>query len=74
MQYALSECNATQESNFVTFSGPCVACGERQKVKVTLSELKAYKNGSLIQNALRRLTSPEREFLISGFCGHCWDK
>jgi hypothetical protein len=34
----------------------------------------AWKEGMLIQDAMPELSADERQLLISGTCGKCWDK
>ena len=48
-------------------------CGDRQTVLVKKTDLRAWKNGEYIQNAMPYLNVDERELLISGTCGPCFD-
>lgn len=52
----------------------CMACGEASIVELTDSEQVALDSGALIQNALPHRTADERELLITGTHGECWDK
>ncbi len=52
----------------------CIYC--KRGVVIEVSEL-AFNNwnaGALAQDALRELTDDEREILISGICGTCFDE
>lgn len=53
----------------------CVKCREPKTVSCTDDEYVAWKNsGALIQNAMPNVPKEERELLISGYCGDCWEK
>ena len=41
---------------------------------VNLHDMGRWQNGSLIQDAMPYLSADERELLISGTCGTCFDK
>ena len=51
----------------------CVQCKETQHLTVGTADLTNWENGELIQNAMPYLTADEREVLISGICGTCFD-
>ena len=51
----------------------CQKCGDSQTMLVKKTDLRAWKNGEYIQNAMPYLTGDERELLISGTCGPCFD-
>jgi hypothetical protein len=44
------------------------------KLTVSLAEYLAWCEGKLIQKAMPELTKDERELLISGTCGPCFDR
>tara|TARA_Y100000296_G_scaffold55069_1_gene63222 strand:+ start:227 stop:469 length:243 start_codon:yes stop_codon:yes gene_type:complete len=50
----------------------CVRCGETTIITAKVSDIIAWKEGELIQNALPYLTKEERELLISNTCGKCF--
>ena len=52
----------------------CVRCGDQFDMVVPTHGLIAWKEGMLIQDAMPELSADERELLISGICGKCWDK
>lgn len=52
----------------------CRQCKSLVRLAMPESGWQAYKAGELIQRALPTLTADEREILISGFCGPCYDK
>ena len=41
---------------------------------VTAEEIKAWKAGMLIQDAMPRLTTDEREFMMTGITAQEWEK
>ena len=48
--------------------------GEYQvEMAVDVDDYTSWENGELIQTALPYLTADEREVLISGMCGPCFD-
>lgn len=52
----------------------CPMCGKRDKVKVYPSHLKAWQSGIVIQKAMPELNTDEREQMITGICGKCWNE
>lgn len=52
----------------------CRTCENISTFIVTESGWSAWRNGTLIQNALPELNKADRELLISGTCGDCWNK
>tara|TARA_Y100000296_G_scaffold73682_1_gene91423 strand:- start:308 stop:457 length:150 start_codon:yes stop_codon:yes gene_type:complete len=42
-------------------------------MQVQAEDYEAWENGELIQNAMPYLSADEREVLISGMCGPCFD-
>lgn len=52
----------------------CISCHETSRLEVDENAYRNWKNnGMLIQKALPSLTDGERELLISGICGECFD-
>ena len=52
----------------------CPICGEVQYVRVNKEAYNKWKNKEgLIQDLMPELTPEQRELLISGTCGACWD-
>jgi hypothetical protein len=51
----------------------CVRCKETQHITVGTADLSTWNNGGLIQDAMPYLSAGEREILISGVCGTCFD-
>lgn len=52
----------------------CVRCGETTIITAKVSDIIAWKEGGLIQNALPYLTKGERELLISNTCEKCFSE
>ena len=57
-----------------TLQAQCVSCKDTHVLMVNNHDLKRWEGGELIQNAMPYLTPDERELLISGVCGKCFDK
>ena len=51
----------------------CWKCSDAHSIRVKPSDYKEWQEGELIQDVLYYLTEDERELLISGTCGDCWD-
>jgi hypothetical protein len=52
----------------------CPECRQVSEVMVDPEDYAEWKQGVLIQNAFPYLSNEERERLITGICGKCWDK
>lgn len=53
----------------------CRCCGEEHKISVPMNAYHEWRQGHrMIQDALPSLTVDERELLLSGICGVCFDK
>ena len=52
----------------------CPICNHEHSVTVDEEKWKKYQNGEgNIQNIFSELSAAEREILITGICGKCWD-
>lgn len=58
----------------VAVRGPCYQCSTPQEVIVDDAALRKFRAGGFAQDCFPGLTADQREFLISGICGECWDK
>lgn len=65
--------HAKQTGNNIEIEAQCIKCRAVTPITVTVQELKAYWNGSVIQEAFSNLDCDQRELLISGICGKCFD-
>lgn len=54
--------------------GPCYSCGKPQTVSARPEELEKFRAGGYAQDCFPTLPADQREFLISGICGVCWDE
>ena len=63
-----------QTETTVTVEVKCNLCDNIEKFDLPKEGIRAYYRGSLIQNALPELSNAQREMLISGTCGNCWDE
>lgn len=52
----------------------CPICGKSYIVIVPHEGFIKWRSGSRIQDCLPNLSSEDREALMSGICGECWDK
>lgn len=58
----------------VAVRGPCYQCRAPQEVIVPDAALRKFRAGGFAQNCFPNLTADQREFLISGICGTCWNE
>ena len=58
----------------VTLRGFCLSCGKRWEFVVEKHAFDAWQAGMHVQNAFPSMTDDDRELLISGVCGECFDK
>lgn len=77
-KYAFRSCDLTPlsgaDSGKVEVRGPCYSCHEPMGVTVESAGLRDFKNGNFAQDCFPGLSADQREFLISGICGKCWDE
>jgi hypothetical protein len=52
----------------------CKYCNIDHDLDITEWQVARHNNGELAQNVYPNLNREERELLISGTCGNCWDK
>ena len=52
----------------------CLQCGTTVHISVLQPDFEKWQGGELIQNAMPYLSPDEREILISGTCGPCFDR
>lgn len=51
----------------------CPFCGKEGQMMVDAEKHHRWKAGELVQNVWPEMTPDEREQLITGICGKCWD-
>lgn len=56
------------------YSVNCIRCGELHEFKVPDKGYRRWLMGESIQKALPMLTPDQREIMLSGICGKCFDK
>lgn len=61
------------QGSVYVFSVPCTSCGKDQSLAVQDSGLFKYNHGATVQGAFPELSAAQRELLISGLCGKCWN-
>ena len=52
----------------------CQRCGTTVHISVLQPDFEKWQGGELIQDAMPYLSPDEREILISGTCGPCFDR
>lgn len=53
----------------------CIICKTKHTIMVKTADYKKWSKGQAkIQEAMPYLTADERELLMSGICGRCFDK
>lgn len=52
----------------------CRICGSQNKVECNAKDYAAWKNDTLIQDALPYLDRDDRELLQTQICGECWEE
>lgn len=57
-----------------TLAVNCVSCKGEKEVQVQQRDLEAYQEGAHVQHAFPYLSTGDRELLVSGICGDCFDK
>ena len=53
--------------------GQCPFCGVSWGITVSVEQYGKWQAGAYIQDVMSNLTVDEREMLISGICGKCFD-
>ena len=61
-------------NKYVIETKTCLHCKKTGTVKILTSELFYIRQGYHIQDAVKSLDKPEREQLISGIHGNCWEE
>lgn len=74
MRYADSCCTYTETATHYVYTGTCIKCKKKISVNIPSQELFAYRQGGHIQDAMPSVVVSDREFLMSGICGACFDK
>tara|TARA_R110001583_G_scaffold131565_2_gene283342 strand:- start:580 stop:789 length:210 start_codon:yes stop_codon:yes gene_type:complete len=57
-----------------TLTETCRTCGSQEAITVEAKDLAAWKNGTVIQEAMPYLDADQREMMISNTCSECWDE
>lgn len=60
-------------STFKDYKTICNFCGETNVISANPKDIKKWQNGALIQDAIPYLNRNQRELLISGMCGKCFE-
>ena len=57
-----------------TLQAQCIRCKDTHVLMVSNHDFRRWEGGEPIQDAMPYLSAGERELLISGTCGACFDK
>lgn len=58
----------------LTYMGTCIQCHSTVTLeRVPVTEYATWRKGAPVEWAFSTLTADEREFLIAGVCGPCFD-
>lgn len=60
--------------SWVTVIKKCMSCKKDHSLQMTRAQYDRWQAGEHIQDVAPMLTADERELLISGICGKCFDK
>lgn len=52
----------------------CISCGLKSIIKLDEAKFQAWQQGEHVQNVWPEKSADERELLITGTHGTCWDK
>jgi hypothetical protein len=52
----------------------CLSCGYKETIGVTHGQYFQWAYGEMIQNAFPELTPDQRELILTGTCGKCFDE
>ena len=61
-------------SDTITKHYACDHCGHTEAISFNFDDYARWKDGEYIQFALDYLTPDQREMMISGTCGKCFDR
>lgn len=60
-------------SRDVEITATCRLCNSEHTMLVNMEDVYDWRDGKFVQDAFPYLTADEREILISGTCGKCFD-
>ena len=60
-------------NNLINIKRQCRQCRKTTTFSLDQDALARWQSGELIQKAFPKLSADERELLISGICGKCFD-
>jgi hypothetical protein len=65
---------AVGERQTLRVTGPCIYCGTEQSIRLDAEAAIKFREGGFAQDCFPTLSADQREFLISGICGKCWNE
>lgn len=72
----MSEVNVSfnEETRMYKLKAKCKLCGRELEVDMTEEQMFQWRRGECVQFIFPHMSVDERELLISGFCGSCFDR
>jgi hypothetical protein len=64
----------SQQTDICRFSYECRECHQVKTFDLSFADVCRWKGGELIQNVFPQLSEGDRELMISGNCGECFDE
>lgn len=64
----------TTKEDLLTIVAVCRRCRQDESIDVGIMDYALWKGGAYIQEAMPYLTADQREILMSGTCGGCFDR
>ena len=58
----------------VVLTTPCIGCHQSTRMTLDTDKVKRWLNGTHIQNVFPEMKPDDREVLLSGIHGPCWDE
>ena len=74
MLMPIPETPVAVDGDLVTHDITCSSCGDVFRITAPKSAWDARANGARVQEAFPMLNSDQREILVSGICGPCFDE
>lgn len=74
MRYQHVKPSTLHEDKLLVTTIPCPSCSGIKIFTVSIVGFQGANNGTLIQRAFPEMSNDDRERLISGYCGDCWDE
>lgn len=64
----------TREGDKTNIEATCISCGKVKQFTIAYEDFLRWEAGELLQNVFPKVSVDDRELLISGMCGPCFDR